>query len=169
MDSYNFKRWETPVSDAISLAMVSLFDKNYLEIVLQDLRDANRKRFKFTFQKVAAYRNILEEYRTSETNSLNRNTFGWTLVSENSEWLNYFKEKEPLLTEYNPNCKHFIIITEDDVIEILSSYFPEVTEIELAKEDEDLPGKSTIYYHPKDRDDIEKIINDIKRESKKSG
>ncbi|GMU97232.1 MAG: hypothetical protein DAHOPDDO_02977 [Ignavibacteriaceae bacterium] len=169
MDINNFRKWETPVSDAQSLVMVSLFDKKNLEIILQDLRDSNQKRFKFIFRNVAAYKNILEEYRTSETKSLNRNTFGWTIVSDDSEWLNYFKEKEPLLEEYNPNCKHFIIITENDVVEILCSNFPEIIEIEPAKEDEDLPGKATIYYHPEDRKEIDRIIDEIKKESKKSG
>lgn len=167
MDISKFKRWETPVSDAISLSMVSLVDKKSLEIVLQDLRDPQRKRYKITFVNVAAYKNILEEYRLSE--SFSRKTYGWTIVSENSEWLNNFKEKEPLLEEFNPDCKHFIIMTENDVLEILCSNFPKVIEIEPAKENEELPGKATIYYHPEDRKEIDKIIDEIKKESKKSG
>lgn len=168
MDTNNFKRWETPVSDASSLAMVSLLDKKDLEIVLQDLRDSNRKRFKFIFHKVVAYKNILEEYRTKETEFPNRKIFGWTIVAERSKWLDNLKKKEDLLDIYNPNCKHFIILTEDDVLEILCSNFPEIMKIEPAKEEDDLPGKSTIYYHPEDKDDIDKVITEIKKESKKS-
>ncbi len=170
MDTNNFKRWETPVSDAKSLAMVSLFDKRVLEIILQDLKDPARKRYKFIFNKVAAYRNIMEEYRINEKEfPISSKKFGWTLFAETSEWLNYFKEKEQLLEEYNPNCKHFIIMSEDDVVEILCSYFPEVIEIEPAKIEDELPGKSTIYYHPEDRKEIDNIIDEINKESKKSG
>ena len=169
MEMNNFKRWETPVSDADSLAMVSLTDRKNFEIILQDLRDSKRRRFKFTFEKVAAYINILEEYRTNETEFPNRKMYGWTIISENSNWLNNLKQKEDLLEINNPNCKHFIIITEDDVIEILCSNFPSVEEIQPANENEELPGKSTIYYHPKDKEEIDKLIDDIKKDSQKSG
>jgi len=168
MDMNNFKRWETPVSDAESLSMFSLFDKKNLEIILQDLRDPNGKRFKFSFYKVAAYKNILEEYRTNEIEFPNRKVFGWTIVSDTSKWLNNLKQEEDLFEGNNPNCKHFIIITEDDVIEILCSDFPDIIEIESAKEEEELPGKSTIYYHPQDRKDIDKLIDTIKKDSRKS-
>jgi hypothetical protein len=169
MDMNNFKRWETPVSDAESLAMVSLIDKKNLEIILQDLRDPNRRRFKFIFYQVAAYKNILEEYRTNETEFPSRKVFGWTIVSESSKWLNNLKQKEDLFEGNNPNCKHFIIITEDDVIDILCSNFPNIEEIEKANVEEELPSKSTIYYHTKDREEIDKLIDEIKKDSQKSG
>src|SRR5215475_5956481 len=61
------ERWDTPVSDARSLAMVSLVDGgDALRITVQDLRDLSRRRFEFTFRRVPAYRNILEEYQASE-------------------------------------------------------------------------------------------------------
>ena len=169
MDIINFQRWKTPVSDAKSLAMVSLFDKKDLEIILQDLKETARKRFKFIFKKVVAYRNILEEYRTTETEFPSRRTFGWTIVSDHSQWLNELKQKEDLFKVNNPNCKHFIIMTEDDVIEILCSGFPKIIEVESAKEDEELPGKSTIYYHPEDGKEIDKLIDEIKKDAQKSG
>ena len=168
MSMNNFKRWETPVSDSNSLEMVSLTDKKYLEIVVQDLRDKKRRRIKFVFQKVVAYKNILEEYRTNETEFPNRKIFGWTIFAENSKWLDKLNQSEDLLDVYNPKCKHFVIITEDDVLEILCSNFPDVMEIEPSKEEDDLPGKSTIYYHPEDRDNIDNLITEIKKESKKS-
>ena len=60
-------RWHTPVSDAQSLAMVSLLDQNGLHITIEDLQDPARCRFKFVFRRVAAYRNILKDYRMLRT------------------------------------------------------------------------------------------------------
>jgi hypothetical protein len=58
------ERWETSVSDAKSLVLVSLLDQHgQVSIVVQDLRDPNRRRFRFTSQHYPAYRNILEEFR----------------------------------------------------------------------------------------------------------
>ena len=67
MPDFIQERWQTPVSDAQSLAMVSLLDQNGLQITLEDLQDPARRRFKFVSRRVAAYRNILEEYRMLRT------------------------------------------------------------------------------------------------------
>ena len=66
MPDFIQERWQTPVSDAQSLAMVSLLDQNGLQITLEDLQDPARRRFKFVSRRVAAYRNI-EEYRMLRT------------------------------------------------------------------------------------------------------
>lgn len=115
--------------------------------------DTNRKRYCFIFKKVAAYKNTLEEYILNE--SFSRTLYGWTIQSENSTWLNEYRQKEPLFEIDNPICKHFVIMSEDDVLEILCPSFPDIKEIESAKVDEELPGKSIILFHPEDRKAIE--------------
>jgi hypothetical protein len=84
-----YERWETPVSDARSLAMVSLVDRDGLRVTVQDLRDPTRRRFEFRFTGVAAYRNILEEYRTGEAAQLRVDSprTGWTAIAIRSSWL----------------------------------------------------------------------------------
>jgi len=80
-----FDRWETAVSDVKSLAMVSLVDQDGLHVTVQDLRDPGRRRIRFTFRKVAAYRNVLEEFRTHEREVI-PSYVGRTLVSAASAW-----------------------------------------------------------------------------------
>jgi hypothetical protein len=156
---YTQERWQTPVSDARSLAMVSLLDRDGLHITLEDLRDPVRRRFKFVFRRVAAYRNILEEYRTTEP-PLSRGA-GWTVTLPNSPWLAELRAEQSLLDVHSPGCRHYVIVTEDDIIDILCPEPPEIVEVEPAKADEDPPGKSRVLYHSEDKDRIARIVEDI--------
>ena len=162
-EDWNVERWETPVSDAKSLFMVSLIDEGGLAITLQEARDPLPRRFCFTFSNYPAYRNILEEYRTELWQRLNnaQNKLGWTLIVRDSPWIAVFRKTEPLLEVFNPNPIHYMICTEDDVIEVLSSKPPEIRGIEPKNQRESV-GKSQVYYHPQDKEHIEKIIKKIK-------
>ena len=120
-------RWDTPVSDAQSLTMVSLIDQDGLHITVED---PAWRRHRFTFRQVAAYRNILEEYRTSEPGA--SEGAGWTMLFPHSPWLSELRKREPLLDHFQPGCKHYVIATEDDVVDILSPDPPEICEIEPA-------------------------------------
>ena len=161
------ERWETPVSDAKSLAMVSLLDNGKFSITVQDLRDPQRRRFRFTFTNYPAYRNMLEVYQSNFWEGFNHQgkDTGWTRIIRESRWLALLNETEPFLEESNPGLLHYMICTEDDVVEVLSNEPPEVVELESAAEGEKLPGKSTVYYDPEDRDKIEVLINQITRSS----
>ena len=133
------ERWDTPVSDARSLAMVSLLDgDDALRITVQDLRDPSRRRFEFIFRGVPAYRNILEEYRVSEPSL--PSGVGWTVTIPDSPWLGELRAKEPLLDVHSPGCRHFAIVTEDDVIDVLTPEEPEVREVAPAESGEPAPG-----------------------------
>jgi hypothetical protein len=160
-DHSSEERWDTPVSDARSLAMVSLLDDDGLHITIQDLRDPDRRRFRFSFRRVPAYRNILEEYRTS--GPMSAKGIGWTRLDPSSAWLSDLRRREPLLDVHTPGCQHYIIVTEDDVIDVLSPEAPEILEIEPASAKEPPPGKSRVLYHPEDREQIEREFDEIRR------
>jgi hypothetical protein len=118
-------RWETPVSDARSLTLVSLSDDGELQVTVQG--DSNRQRVRFSFFKVVAYRNILEEYRTSEHGG-DRHV-GWTRIVLDSAWLAELRSREPLIDVHAPGCQHYVIATEDDVIDILTPKHPAISEV----------------------------------------
>lgn len=162
--NWKVENWETPVSQAKSLVMVSLIQKVELSIILQDIRDPQRRRFQFTFSNYSAYRNILEEYRLELWSEIEgkREGMGWTLIIPDSRWIAELKESEALLEIHNPNLVHYMICTEDDVIEVLSDESPKIVEIEPASEDEELPGRTTTLYYPEDKDKIEEVFNEIK-------
>jgi hypothetical protein len=157
-EGWKIERWETPVSDVKSLAMVSLVDDGQLSIVLQETRDAIRRRFCLSFKNYPVYRNILEEYRLELWNEIKdqRKGIGWTIIIPESQWLASLLKSEPLLGECNPNLVHYVICTEDDVIEVLSNALPQITELDPAAEDEEVPGKSRVYFYPEDKDKIDK-------------
>lgn len=159
MPDFIQERWHTPVSDAQSLAMVSLLDQNGLHMTLDDLQDPARRRFKFVFRRIAAYRNILEEYRMSESSPPHGT--GWTVTVSDSPWLAELWTEEPLLDVHSAGCLHYVIVTEDDVIDILCPKPPEIVEVAPAKADENPPGKLRILYHSYDEEQIEQIVEDI--------
>ncbi|MBI4356110.1 MAG: hypothetical protein HY597_06670 [Candidatus Omnitrophica bacterium] len=144
-EGWQFERWETPVSAAGSLALVSLIDDGNLRIVLQDHHNPKRRRFQLTFSKFPAYRNILEEYRTELWTKLSTQQLGQTLTIPHSLWITSLRKAEPLLDVHYPRLTHYMICTEDDVIEVLSPGPPEVLEIEPGQEGESV-GKSVVYY-----------------------
>lgn len=160
-DRSSQERWDTPVSDAKSLAMVSLVDQDGLHITVQDLRDPARRRFRFSFQQVPAYRNILEEYRISDPPPIEG--IGWTRVDPRSDWLADLRSREPLLDVHIPGCRHYIIVTEDDVVDVLAPSTPRIVELSPADVDEPAPGKSNVLFHPEDREQIERVLDDVRR------
>ena len=136
--------------------MVSLVDDGKLKLTFQDLRDPMRRRFRFTFKTYPAYRNILEEFRTSEEGY---NTKSWTVIVEESQWLERFRKQEPIFDAHYPEIRHYLFCTEDDVIEVLSPEPPEIEEIAPADENEELPGKSNVYYFSEDFDSVEDVTD----------
>ncbi|MET0400190.1 MAG: hypothetical protein ABW277_25595 [Longimicrobiaceae bacterium] len=123
------ERWETPVSDARSLRLVSLVDDGALRLTLEDAADPVRRRWTFVFASVPAYRNVREELRLGLwAGGAGADRVGWTARVPGSPWLARLREAEPLLDVHHPGLVHFRIATEDDVIDVLSALAPEIEE-----------------------------------------
>jgi len=166
-EHWQVARWETPVSNAVSLAMVSLIDEGQLSIILQDLKNLRRRRFKFAFTRYPAYRNIPEEYRTElwEHVAETRKALGWTFTVTNSDWVISLRQNEPMLDVNHPHLTHYVIGTEDDVIEILSPEAPSIQEVRSRLLPSNI-GKSRILHHPHDHEEIKKVIQKTKHRHK---
>jgi hypothetical protein len=113
-----------------------------LNLLVEDLRDPERNRYRITFPRFAAYKNTLEEYLLGErwTGPVPE----WTRVAVASPWLEQMQLREPLFKSNHPNCRHYIIVTEDDVIEVLASEAPVVIHEGRAPDQSPLPGRSVI-------------------------
>src|SRR5689334_12472566 len=68
----------------------------------------------------------------------------WTRVAIVSPWLREMQLREPLLRSDHPNCRHYILVTEDDVIEVLASETPVVVHEGRAPDQSPVPGRSVI-------------------------
>ncbi|WP_107039564.1 hypothetical protein [Brumimicrobium mesophilum] len=120
-DKWNPEKWETAFSEIEWLFMESLIDnKSILTILLTDNKD---NLFEVTFNNYPAYRNILEEYRLNLWGIRDEKwpNLGNAWIVKNSDWLTDLTESEPLLNHHEGKLNHFIICTQDDVIEILSN------------------------------------------------
>jgi hypothetical protein len=122
-------RWETPVSDAKGLMMklcchdgdldITL-DRSSVSEVLDDIQ--------LVFKKVVAFRSILERFRTELWNyQLVHGRPGRTFIIDNSPWISELQASDPVFASLNiPNVRHYVIATDWDVLEILSSHAPVV-------------------------------------------
>ena len=155
-----YTRWDTPGSDARSLVMVSLVDRGELCVTVVDMQTPDEL-LDFRFVSVAAYRNILEEYRLTE--GLDVPSTGWTVIVNNSEWLEQLEDVEDLFRDEQKGSVHYMIITEDDVIDILSSRLPEITKRPPAAHEINIRGKSVILHHPEDAEEIRKVLDGVGR------
>lgn len=163
--AWQITRWDTPLSDLKSVAMVSLVDDGELSITFEAPRETGRPRWCVTFRTYPGYRNLLEEFRLelwSHLDSTNQRC-GSTFTVANSPWIETLRTRESLFDTYYSRIKHYVLSTEDDVIEVLSPNAPRIDALGQTPTDEKAAGKSTVYYHPEDRAKIETEIPSLKR------
>ena len=158
------ERWQTPFSDVQSLVMVSLIDDGSPRLVLEDARGEERCRWSVRFENVVAYRNMLEEYRVSLWARREEigGPRGWTWRLTRSDWLCELREQEPLVDINAPGAIHYLIATEDDVVEVFMAELPVIDELGPAA-DAARPGKSTVLYRGEDDDRIEAEFARLRR------
>lgn len=123
MNYTNWKpeKWKTNVSELEYLFFESLNDsKKGLVITLSNSKGLI---FEITFENYPAYRNILEEYKLNlwAKRDENWSNLGNTWTIENSDWLELLEKDEPLLLHHEGKLKHYIVITQSAVIEVLSN------------------------------------------------
>jgi hypothetical protein len=125
--NWRLHRWSTPMGDAEYLRMESLTDNGRLVIVLQDL--GTNQNYRVTFKNYPAYRNIMEEHRgtlwTKRPEISEPDATGWTLLVEGSDLVSELMPGIEAYFDVN-RLKHYLIITADDVIEVLSDTEPTI-------------------------------------------
>ena len=165
------ERWETPVSDAGSLRLVSLLDDGALHLVLEDAHHEARLRWRFTFRNVPAYLNLLEEYRLElwAHEARQGKRLGWTVQVPDSPWLARLYQSESLLELHHPGLVHYQVGTEDDVIDILAPTPPLIEELGPAPADSPPAGRSTTLFWSRDRAQIEQSVEAIASRARDEG
>lgn len=166
-ENLKIELWETPFSKVDGLTMVSLFDDNdSLAITLEAVREPERPRWKVSFKTYPAYRNLLEEIRLELWSYLDGSNQrkGHSTIILDSQWIKELNVNEPLLDVHFSELNHYLISTEDDVIEVLAK---SVSIVELGSTDpsEPLPGKSTVLHFPNDFKSVKKLFKTLRGKS----
>ncbi|MEM8882690.1 MAG: hypothetical protein AAGD14_01315 [Planctomycetota bacterium] len=127
------ERWSTPFSDADTLVMISLVDDGSLQLVLEN----DHTRWSVRFEHVVAYRNLLEEYRLELWQRRDEigSPRGWSWRLTRSDWLDELREREPLVDTHAPEAVHYLIATQDDVVEVFTAEPPIIDEVGSAEDD----------------------------------
>ncbi|MEE8107287.1 MAG: hypothetical protein V3T86_17260 [Planctomycetota bacterium] len=116
------------------------------------------------FENVVAYRNMLEEYRVGLWARREEigGPRGWTWRVTRSDWLCELREQEPLVDINAPGAIHYLIATEDDVVEVFTAEPPVIDELGPAG-DAARAGKSTVLYRGEDDERIEAEFARLRR------
>lgn len=168
-EGWRICRWETPVVDENRLLMLSLADVERELILLLESSRADRQRWRVRFRRYPAYRNIDESYRTDL----------WRWLDDSGQRLGFtftVEESPPLaswgtvyLHVLSPGIRHFVIATADDVVEVLSTEEPVWEAMSPAKAGEPLPGKTRHLYLGEDDEEIERLVEDVRRRQRPQG
>ena len=87
------------------------------------------RRVEFVFERVAGHRCLNDDICLSFWNGINERQ-SWTMIGSDDLWIDPLSEREPLLRQHYPGVRHYIVATEDEVIEILADEEPEVRSLE---------------------------------------
>jgi|SRR5687767_6966439 len=164
---WQISEWQSPVADLDRLLMVSLTDENrQLVIVLERPWASGRPRWRVRFKNYSGYRNLDERYRgdlwqwLQESGQRCGATF---IVAEDPPFASWATD---YLKDFEPTTRHFVIATDDDVIEVLSSALPIWEELEGAAPDLPIPGKSHHLFIGEDDEAIKQLVDDIKTKNR---
>ena len=165
---WQIDRWETPLSDIRSLVMVSMSDcHRQLTFTFEAPRESGGPRWELKFNTYPGYRNLLEEFRIQLWEHLDSTDqrCGNTFFVTNSPWIQTLRKTEGVFDHYYPEMFHYVMATEDDVIEVLSPETP-VVSVSMRQADGEPPaGKSTVFYAPAGREKMERVFPQLKRGS----
>jgi hypothetical protein len=148
--------------------LVSLVDAGReLTLLLEGHRNSGRPRWLVRFRDYPAYRNIDEAFRVDL----------WKWLDESGQRCGFtftVIESPPLaswetgyLHEMPPGVRHYVVATEDDVVEVLSHCAPTWEEVEPASPSDPIPGKSTHLYVGDDDTEIEQLREDLQRRNRR--
>jgi hypothetical protein len=160
-EGWEISQWKSELSGRTSLSQVVLVDDGDLTITVEDLNSPEHERWEIRFYNAPAYRNILESFRLSLWTYLDdvvnlAPPRGPLLKVDRSSWITELQENEPTLSVFHPTLLHFILCTEDDVVEVLTPSEPTVRQVEPG--DGRMTGKSLILQSPRDRVEIDKLM-----------
>ena len=166
-EGWHITSWDTPVRNMNRLMMVSLTDaSSELTLVFEDTTSTERRRWRVRCQHYPAYRNINESYRLVLWCWLDQSgqRCGATFIMKESSPFESWKTE--YLHDVAPTTRHFVIATNDDVVEVLSIDDPVWEQVAGAEPDEPYPGKSEHFFVGEDEEAIQQLVDDLQSKNK---
>lgn len=121
------KDWLTALSGHGLLYFVKLVVERDLLIVVE--LEKAEPWFCFRWNEFVAYTCAKEEYAVPwDVDGTNSSSSGCTHMVDNSSWIQELKTGTGLLDLRSPNLKHFVIVSDEYVVQIISSEEPEIFE-----------------------------------------
>ena len=123
---WQIEKWGTPLSEVTNPVFESLVqDKEALKI---EIIGNNSQRWLFLFNShCPAYRSVDEIYKMELWSYLAQTNqrFGATFIVKNSSWVKHY-QKSKFLTNRIPDLEHYVITTDNNIIEILTDKKPQI-------------------------------------------
>lgn len=124
--------WRTPVSHVKSLDLVSCGMTSSLEVIVLEMRDSEpfgkdviSYRFSWRNLDVFAYKVINEEQtHPGEDNLIPDDVSSWTYEIDCSKWIAESHRNGGVTGDELSDLRHFVILTRDYKVEILSDKIP---------------------------------------------
>jgi hypothetical protein len=120
------QHWLTAVSDCSSLAFIELTCRRNLELVVDGGELGRVEKFRFVWKEFFSYKVTLEEHGVPWPCSTQDTKWGCTNKVLNSSWLASLKDGDGYVDLLHPDAEHFVVITSDYVIEVISNQDPEI-------------------------------------------
>jgi hypothetical protein len=119
-------RWETPLSDSKDLLLEGLSEgKSGLSIEFCD----HDREYAVSFPPFCCYRSINESFRNKLWLKLKeagqQSLLGNSWIVDKSDFLEMLRD-DPAWLSQNPEAKHYIFATVEDVIEVVSNVEPSI-------------------------------------------
>jgi hypothetical protein len=118
--------WNTTLSRSSQLRSVTIVDDGELLIALEEPGNTRRYRIRVRFPVYAAYRVTILQFLDKLWELLDqaRTEHGPTLIVQNSLWTIKLIETGVFTSEKAPSLIHYLIFTDEELIEILSASPP---------------------------------------------
>lgn len=133
MKTKELKRfWRTPVSCVKSLDFVSCGMAASLEVTVLETRDSEpfgkdliSYRFSWRSLDVLAYRVLNEEHaHPGQDQLVPGDVSSWTYEINGSKWIADLRAKGDISDDHAPDLRHFVILSHDYIVDVLSDKEP---------------------------------------------
>lgn len=127
--SFTLQPWNTPFNHEDDLGFVVVYDGEFCRVLVEFGEEDQRRRYCVTVEAWAVHcideSFRLELWERRDAQGLRR-TLGYTFEVLESPWIEELRTHEPLVDEYCPGLRHFVMASDVTVVELFTVHEPRV-------------------------------------------